>query len=62
MGAFDPFHSSSAKINAKIMGPSVKIAKPKKFGAIKLYAIRFFRISFFLLVSVTGFTVTAFIE
>jgi hypothetical protein len=49
-------------MNAKIMGPRVKIAKPKKFGAIKLYAIRFFRNSFLFTDTGIDFDWTAVIE
>ncbi|MNE64362.1 hypothetical protein D3C80_1597700 [compost metagenome] len=35
-----PSHFTNARTKAKNIGTSVKMAKPIKFGAIKLYATR----------------------
>jgi hypothetical protein len=40
---FDPSQCMKASANEKRMGPSVKIANPRKFGAMNEYATRAFR-------------------
>src|SRR5574344_1584640 len=45
-----PSQWRNARMKAKMIGPSVKTAKPMKFGAMKLYATMFFLSCLFMFV------------